>query len=79
MPIYEFTCKKCGQDSEQLVRSTNWRGATCPHCGSKKLTKKLSVFASAVATDAPAGCPLPAKKRRGGRGGGCCGGACGCG
>ena len=49
MPIYEFHCRKCDKDSEILVRSTRWEGAACPHCGSTKLSKKLSVFASSVA------------------------------
>ncbi|MEO8428017.1 MAG: zinc ribbon domain-containing protein [Verrucomicrobiota bacterium] len=46
MPIYEFHCEKCERNSEVLVRSTDWTGTRCPHCGSTKLTKKLSVFAS---------------------------------
>jgi putative FmdB family regulatory protein len=46
MPIYEFHCEQCGKDSELLVQSTDWQGTQCPHCGSAKLTKKLSVFAS---------------------------------
>jgi putative FmdB family regulatory protein len=49
MPIYEFHCEKCERDSEILVRSSNWKGTVCPHCGSAKLTKKLSVFASGAA------------------------------
>jgi putative FmdB family regulatory protein len=49
MPIYEFHCGKCGKDSEVLVRSSKWEGTPCPHCGSAKLSKKLSVFASSVA------------------------------
>ena len=52
MPIYEFHCGKCGKDSEVLVRSSKWEGTSCPNCGSKKLTKKLSVFASSGAADA---------------------------
>ncbi|MBM3830274.1 MAG: zinc ribbon domain-containing protein [Verrucomicrobia bacterium] len=47
MPIYEFHCADCGQDSEVLVRSSHWEGTPCPNCGSKKLTKKFSTFASA--------------------------------
>ena len=47
MPIYEFHCDKCEQDSEILVRSSNWKGTKCPHCGSARLSKQLSVFASA--------------------------------
>jgi len=46
MPIYEFHCEKCERDSEILVRSKEWKGTKCPHCGSIKLSKKLSVFAS---------------------------------
>jgi putative FmdB family regulatory protein len=60
MPIYEFHCQKCGTDSELLVRSRRWEGTPCPKCGSKKLTKKLSVFASAGggggASSEPASC-----------------------
>jgi len=70
MPIYEFHCEKCERDSEILVRSSDWKGTKCPHCGSKKLAKKFSVFASAGAggNDAPS-CAS-------GGGGGCCGGHC---
>ena len=49
MPIYEFHCAKCDKDSELLVRSSNWEGTKCPHCGSAKLSKKFSVFASSNA------------------------------
>ena len=65
MPIYEFHCAKCRKDSEVLVRSTHWKGTPCPHCGSTKLAKKLSVFASAVAES-------------GGGGGACCPDASAC-
>jgi putative FmdB family regulatory protein len=56
MPIYEFHCAACERDSEVLVRSTDWKGTPCPHCGSKRLQKKLSVFASSAgaAEQAPA-------------------------
>jgi putative FmdB family regulatory protein len=58
MPIYEFQCKHCSRESEILVRTTDWKGAKCPHCGSDKLAKKLSVFAAATGEtggdDAPA-------------------------
>jgi putative FmdB family regulatory protein len=73
MPIYEFHCEKCGCDSEILVRSSNWSGTKCPHCGSSKLDKKFSTFASAGATTASAS--APAKKSGGGH---CCGGGCAC-
>ena len=54
MPIYEFHCEKCEQDSEILVRSNDWKGTKCPHCGSSKLKKSFSTFASATAGAAPA-------------------------
>lgn len=52
MPIYEFHCDSCRRDSEVLVRSSAWEGTPCPHCGSVKLQKKLSVFASSAAGSA---------------------------
>jgi putative FmdB family regulatory protein len=69
MPIYEFHCEKCGRDSELLVRSTNWKNSECPHCGSKKLSKKFSTFAAA-ASGASAG--------SGNGGAHSCGGGCCC-
>lgn len=56
MPLYEFHCGKCGEDSEILVRSSNWDGTKCPKCGSSKLEKKFSTFASSAGAQAtPAG------------------------
>lgn len=49
MPIYEFHCAACETDSEILVRSSDWKGTRCPHCGSTRLDKKFSVFASSTA------------------------------
>ncbi len=72
MPIYEFHCEKCGRDSEVLVRSSDWRGTKCPHCGSSKLDKKFSTFAAA---GAGAGESLAGTKTGGGH---CCGGGCAC-
>lgn len=72
MPIYEFHCEKCGQDSEILVRSRDWKGTACPQCGSKKLSKKFSVFASATA--GASGGEAPSCSTNGGSCGCCCGG-----
>jgi len=69
MPLYEFVCGKCEKDFELLVRSVKWEGdAACPHCGSKKLGKKLSVFASQAAGSSTGGESLPACGRPGGCG-----------
>jgi len=70
MPIYEFHCEQCEKDSEVLVRSSKWRGTKCPHCGSTKLSKRLSVFASATAGNSPS---APACSSGSGSCG-CCGG-----
>jgi putative FmdB family regulatory protein len=70
MPIYEFHCEKCERNSEILVRTADWKDSECPHCGSKKLSKKNSMFAAAGAGETSTG-----KKSSGGHG---CGGACSC-
>jgi len=69
MPIYEFHCEACEHDSEILVRSTDWKNAECPHCGSKKLAKKFSTFASASAGESFSGTKSSSHS---------CGGGCGC-
>lgn len=71
MPIYEFHCEKCGRDSEVLVRSSDWSGTKCPHCGSSRLDKKFSTFAAAGGGNDSGACDIG-----GGGGGGCCGGHC---
>ena len=71
MPIYEFHCEKCERDSEILVRTRDWKGTRCPHCGSAKLSKKFSTFASAQADHGSA-------PSSGNGGGHCCGGGCHC-
>ena len=68
MPIYEFHCEKCERDSEILVRSKDWTGTKCPHCGSTKIEKKFSTFAASTTGNAS-----PSKGKGGG---GCCGGCC---
>jgi putative FmdB family regulatory protein len=71
MPIYEFHCDACDRDSEILVRSSEWKGTKCPNCGSTKLKKNLSVFASSTSTGSSSA-PMPAcGMARKGHGGGC--------
>ena len=77
MPLYEFHCGKCEKDFELLVPTSKWEGTPCPHCGSKKLEKKLSTFAASVnpISFAPcdAGpCPMPARSKGHAAGCGCC-------
>jgi len=40
MPLYEYTCKKCDQTFELLVRSSTV--PACPGCGSTRLHKLVS-------------------------------------
>jgi len=44
MPIYEYSCKKCGNEFELLVFGEG-NQAACDKCGSKSVTKKFSTFA----------------------------------
>lgn len=52
MPLYEYHCNHCQTDHELLVRSRRTR-VNCPKCGSRKLAKKLSVFAASKETSGP--------------------------
>lgn len=49
MPLFEFICKDCGQNFEELVRSSiTTDEVTCPICKSREVKKKVSTFASKV-------------------------------
>lgn len=45
MPLFEYKCDDCGKQFEELVSSSQ-TAVTCPHCGSTKTSKQLSVFAA---------------------------------
>ena len=72
MPIYEYTCKTCGTEFEQLIRGDE--KAQCPSCGKRHLEKKFSVPAAHTqgSAEAPA-CPRGSCCMRNS----CPGGACG--
>lgn len=42
MPIYEYSCKKCGQDIEILHKVEEKPKEPCPACGSRALARKIS-------------------------------------
>ncbi len=47
MPIYEYRCEECDLVFPRLQRvGAGSEGVTCPHCGSEKVTRELSTFAS---------------------------------
>jgi len=41
MPIYEYECKACGHEFEQLVRTGDV--PSCPSCKGQELTRLLSL------------------------------------
>ena len=55
MPIYEYTCRSCGQEFEELVRGDEQ--PACPACGRRQLEKQLSVPAAHVARSGQTACP----------------------
>ena len=44
MPLFQYSCKACGQESEVLVRGSE--APICPACGSEELSKLASHFAA---------------------------------
>jgi putative FmdB family regulatory protein len=42
MPIYEYTCRACGRDTERLQRLSDAPLTDCPECGQPELVRKLS-------------------------------------
>lgn len=64
MPLFEFTCKKCGHSFEELVTLSELNDGKlkCPACHSKRIERGFSAFATG-----------------GGTGGGLAGGGGGCG
>lgn len=42
MPIYEYTCKKCGSEFEVIVFGDD--KPRCPACGAKNPKKNMSSF-----------------------------------
>jgi putative FmdB family regulatory protein len=41
MPLFDFSCRSCGKQSELLIRGS--ATPTCPHCKSTDLDKLLSL------------------------------------
>ena len=70
MPIYEFRCRKCSEEFQELFYSSqvDVDQVVCPKCHAQEAEKLLSVFASD--TKGASGVP--------GFDGGSCGPGCGC-
>ena len=42
MPIYEYACRSCGHEFEELQKISEKPLVKCPSCGDKSLVKKVS-------------------------------------
>jgi len=73
MPIYEYSCKKCGHQFEELVQSSA-DPIACPQCTESNVEKMFSTFGVGVVGDslpcASGACHLPEP------GPSCCQGTC---
>ncbi len=55
MPIYEYACKDCGREFEELVRGQEQ--PTCPSCGTSRIERHMSVSAAHTAASGQPACP----------------------
>ena len=48
MPIFEFTCRKCGKQFEEILSLAELESETqrCPACGADKVERNFSLFAT---------------------------------
>ena len=46
MPIFEFVCRTCGLEFEELIKARNEMRQSCPKCGGKEVEKRFSPFAA---------------------------------
>lgn len=52
MPIYEYHCRDCGAEFEELLLSTTRDAAVrCRGCDSRRVTRLLSAFAVSSSAD----------------------------
>jgi putative FmdB family regulatory protein len=55
MPVYEYSCDKCGKTTETLRRMNEADDPiTCEHCGSRRTKRAHSVFSAQAGTSSPA-------------------------
>jgi putative FmdB family regulatory protein len=46
MPIYEYRCRACSEEFEELVSAAAVRGPDCPSCGAADPQRRFSMFAT---------------------------------
>lgn len=52
MPIFEYSCRKCGHRFEKLQKGAEAQVSACPSCGSEEVRKEISAFSSSSSTGA---------------------------
>jgi putative FmdB family regulatory protein len=59
MPLYEFSCRKCGHRFEELMAMSEVADSRpeCPACGSRSTERSLSAFATGGASSGGAAAP----------------------
>lgn len=56
MPIYEYRCRKCGEDFEYLIRGSDGKKTVpCPKCKSTRTQRLMSAFAGKIGNTASGG------------------------
>jgi putative FmdB family regulatory protein len=63
MPIYDYSCRECGEVSEVLVRALEGN-ARCPHCGSENIEKLVSASFSIKMSTAEPGATCCGREER---------------
>jgi putative FmdB family regulatory protein len=70
MPIYDYGCRSCGREFEELVRADT--RVACPGCGGGAVDRRLSLPAPPMTAARPMDCSTLGQAPPGG----CCGGGC---
>ena len=56
MPIYEYRCRKCGEDFEFLFRNREGKiTVACPKCKSTRTQRLMSAFSGKIGNTAGGG------------------------
>ena len=53
MPLYEYTCRRCGETTEFLESAGSEGAHSCNHCGSSDLRRAYSSFSARVSGTSP--------------------------
>ncbi len=56
MPIYEYRCRDCDRLFPRLQSmGSSTKGISCPECGSQRVERQVSSFASGSSSSSPTG------------------------